>query len=216
MQSVWAGYGDGARLIALPDSEREVVSGVQWGAPDQIGDPRILGGALQLERGIDAKLRLRRELSHRGSRILSARRLQRHVRGQHGGLQVAQGEWGVRSEHRRPGNPNSRIALTAPGRAGATSPLSLSEPAREAHRRYAPAHIEITSGFDVAACPARPTNVVRGCRSEDGVLDRSQSPGQRRRRHHRCARGARLPPDEPFSGQNLATTRLSGAGREVP
>src|ERR1700677_2974156 len=39
MQSVWAGYGDGARLIALPDSDREVVSGVQWGAPDHLGTP---------------------------------------------------------------------------------------------------------------------------------------------------------------------------------
>lgn len=39
MQSVWAGYGDGARLIALPDSHEEVVRGVRWGAPDHLGTP---------------------------------------------------------------------------------------------------------------------------------------------------------------------------------
>ena len=39
MQSVWAGCGEGARLIALPDSDEEVVSGVQWGAPDYPGTP---------------------------------------------------------------------------------------------------------------------------------------------------------------------------------
>lgn len=39
MQSVWVGYGQGARLIALPDSDEEVVSGVRWGAPDYPGTP---------------------------------------------------------------------------------------------------------------------------------------------------------------------------------
>jgi len=39
MQSVWAGHGEGARLIALPDSDEEVVSGVRWGAPDHLGTP---------------------------------------------------------------------------------------------------------------------------------------------------------------------------------
>jgi thermostable 8-oxoguanine DNA glycosylase len=39
VQSVWAGYGDGARLIALPDSDEEVVCGVRWGAADNVGTP---------------------------------------------------------------------------------------------------------------------------------------------------------------------------------
>jgi N-glycosylase/DNA lyase len=39
MQLVWAGYGEGARLIALPDSDAEVVRGVRWGAPDHLGTP---------------------------------------------------------------------------------------------------------------------------------------------------------------------------------
>lgn len=39
MQLVWAGHGEGARLIALPDGDQEVVSGVQWGAPDHLGTP---------------------------------------------------------------------------------------------------------------------------------------------------------------------------------
>ncbi len=39
MQLVWAGYGEGARLIALPDSGEEVVRGVRWGAADHVGTP---------------------------------------------------------------------------------------------------------------------------------------------------------------------------------
>ena len=39
MQSVWAGCGEAARLITLPDSDEEVVSGVRWGAPDHLGTP---------------------------------------------------------------------------------------------------------------------------------------------------------------------------------
>jgi thermostable 8-oxoguanine DNA glycosylase len=39
MQSVWAGYGAGARLISLPDSGEEVMRGVPWGAPDHLGTP---------------------------------------------------------------------------------------------------------------------------------------------------------------------------------
>lgn len=39
MQLVWAGYGVGARLIELPDSDEEVVRGVRWGAPDHLGTP---------------------------------------------------------------------------------------------------------------------------------------------------------------------------------
>jgi N-glycosylase/DNA lyase len=39
MQSVWAGYGERACLIALPDSDEEVVRGVRWGAPDHPGTP---------------------------------------------------------------------------------------------------------------------------------------------------------------------------------
>lgn len=39
MQSVWAGYGNDARLLELPDSDEEVVEGVRWGAPDRLGTP---------------------------------------------------------------------------------------------------------------------------------------------------------------------------------
>ncbi|MDP3258016.1 MAG: hypothetical protein Q8M82_18640 [Bosea sp. (in: a-proteobacteria)] len=39
MQAVWAGYGDSARLIALPDSGEEAVRGVPWGTPDLLGTP---------------------------------------------------------------------------------------------------------------------------------------------------------------------------------
>ena len=39
MQSVWAGYGERARLIALPDSGEEVIRGVRWGAADHVGTP---------------------------------------------------------------------------------------------------------------------------------------------------------------------------------
>lgn len=39
MQSVWAGYGNSARLLELPDSDEEVVRGVRWGVPDRLGTP---------------------------------------------------------------------------------------------------------------------------------------------------------------------------------
>ena len=39
MQLVWAGYGESARLISLPDSGEEVVRGVLWGSPDCFGTP---------------------------------------------------------------------------------------------------------------------------------------------------------------------------------
>jgi N-glycosylase/DNA lyase len=39
MQLAWAGHGEAARLIALPEGDEEVVSGVRWGAPDHPGTP---------------------------------------------------------------------------------------------------------------------------------------------------------------------------------
>ncbi|WP_156647854.1 hypothetical protein [Methylobacterium sp. Leaf87] len=39
MQAVWAGHGETARLIAMPDGAEEVVRGVPWGSPDFAGTP---------------------------------------------------------------------------------------------------------------------------------------------------------------------------------
>ena len=39
MQTVWAGHGEAARLISLPDGDEEVVNGVRWGSPDYLGTP---------------------------------------------------------------------------------------------------------------------------------------------------------------------------------